>query len=356
MAGPTGTVISSGTGPSGLTGVAGQYYINTVSGNMYQYLTQIGANVGSISGLTLWFDASDPNNNGGTSLPTNATSLATWRDKSTNAYNGSSVNSANTLFYTGIQNGLPGIRFNGNDSGAIATFKSTIPSGTFSSELDVFLVYKNIQYAASSGDAHSDQIFQRTTPLSGGGSWYQAQPLIISGEGSTAGSAQTKYSILPGATKGGPTGTCYYSTTTTLLNVNFSVSGITVTAYKDGTQLSLSSIPGGTPSEVGSIVLLGGREDGGLGINGYIFETIVFNSAVSATNRQKMEGYLAWKWGFNTSLPANHPYYSTPIYNADTLVWQYTMSILGPTGSTGVTGATGRTGDRPYLYYNRANG
>ena len=125
--------------------------------------------------------------------------------------------------------------------------------------------------------------------------------------------------------------------------MNFSVSGITVTAYQNGSQLSLSSIPAGTPSEVGSIVLVGGREDGGLGINGYIFETIVFNSAVSTTNRQKLEGYLAWKWGFNSSLPVNHPYYSTPIYAVSTIGWQYVMTILGPTGVTGRTGATGPT-------------
>jgi hypothetical protein len=28
----------------------------------------------------------------------------------------------------------------------------------------------------------------------------------------------------------------------------------------------------------------------------------------SATDRQKIEGYLAWKWGIQASLPAAHPY------------------------------------------------
>jgi hypothetical protein len=27
-------------------------------------------------------------------------------------------------------------------------------------------------------------------------------------------------------------------------------------------------------------------------------------------NVQKVEGYLAWKWGVNTTLPNNHPYFA----------------------------------------------
>jgi hypothetical protein len=44
--------------------------------------------------------------------------------------------------------------------------------------------------------------------------------------------------------------------------------------------------------------------------SGQIYEVICYNSALSTTNRQKIEGYLAWKWGIQTSLPSNHPYYS----------------------------------------------
>jgi hypothetical protein len=313
---------------------------------MYQYLNQAGANVGSMPGLTLWFDASDPNNNGGTSLPTNASTLSTWTDKTTNAYNGTSLNSANTVFYTNIQNGLPGVKFNGNtDTSAVATFRSMIAAGTFSSELDVFIVYKHTQFGSpSTGNFASDQIFQRTTPASGGGGWYAAQPLLITGLGSTVGNPQTRYALGGGAYFYGPTGPSYYSTSVNLLNVNVSVSGITVSVYNNGTQQSISSIPAVTPSDTGTMILLGGREDGGEALNGYVFETVVFNSAVSTTNRQKLEGYLAWKWGFNASLPANHPYYSTPIYSGSSVGWQYVMSLLGPTGSTGATGRTGATG------------
>lgn len=37
-------------------------------------------------------------------------------------------------------------------------------------------------------------------------------------------------------------------------------------------------------------------------------ELVIFNSLLSTTNQQLMEGYLAWKWGIQSVLPSNHPY------------------------------------------------
>ena len=47
------------------------------------------------------------------------------------------------------------------------------------------------------------------------------------------------------------------------------------------------------------------------GYNGYIFEYLIYPYAVSLAERQKLEGYLAWKWGIQGSLPVTHPYYLT---------------------------------------------
>ncbi|MEI6598746.1 MAG: hypothetical protein WCL22_06925, partial [bacterium] len=48
---------------------------------------------------------------------------------------------------------------------------------------------------------------------------------------------------------------------------------------------------------------------------GAISEFIIYNSVLSTTKRQQIEGYLAWKWNFNNSLPTNHPYYNNkPVY------------------------------------------
>jgi hypothetical protein len=41
-------------------------------------------------------------------------------------------------------------------------------------------------------------------------------------------------------------------------------------------------------------------------------EVLVINSALSTADRQRIEGYLAWKWGLQANLPADHPYKTLP--------------------------------------------
>jgi len=43
-----------------------------------------------------------------------------------------------------------------------------------------------------------------------------------------------------------------------------------------------------------------------------IAETVVVSGVLSTDNRQKLEGYLAWKWGLQANLPVGHPYKNTP--------------------------------------------
>jgi hypothetical protein len=47
-------------------------------------------------------------------------------------------------------------------------------------------------------------------------------------------------------------------------------------------------------------------------MKGTTCEIIFYNSAVSDGQRQQVEGYLAWKWGLQGSLPSNHPYSKWP--------------------------------------------
>lgn len=45
---------------------------------------------------------------------------------------------------------------------------------------------------------------------------------------------------------------------------------------------------------------------------GAINEVLVVPTTLSTTDRQKLEGYLAWKWGLQANLPVGHPYKNTP--------------------------------------------
>ena len=50
----------------------------------------------------------------------------------------------------------------------------------------------------------------------------------------------------------------------------------------------------------------------GSSVAGYIGEVIVLNRVATNDEKQKVEGYLAWKWGLETDLPAGHPYENSP--------------------------------------------
>ena len=48
--------------------------------------------------------------------------------------------------------------------------------------------------------------------------------------------------------------------------------------------------------------------------DGYAAEFVLVPSVLSTTDRQKMEGYLAHKWGLASKLPGNHPYKLSPFF------------------------------------------
>ena len=53
---------------------------------------------------------------------------------------------------------------------------------------------------------------------------------------------------------------------------------------------------------------------GSRNFNGIVYEVLMYDSALADTQRQAVEGYLAWKWGFQTSLATGHPYLSRPVF------------------------------------------
>jgi hypothetical protein len=57
---------------------------------------------------------------------------------------------------------------------------------------------------------------------------------------------------------------------------------------------------------------LGYRQVGSLFMNCLIAEVVICNQSHDVPTRQKMEGYLAWKWGMEADLPIDHPYKDSP--------------------------------------------
>lgn len=69
-------------------------------------------------------------------------------------------------------------------------------------------------------------------------------------------------------------------------------------------------------------------------LSGRIHEVLVFSTMHSAVDRQRIEGYLAWKWGNQSFLPPSHLYYYRPPTRLDTFSTVGTSTILGPIAST----------------------
>ncbi len=51
-----------------------------------------------------------------------------------------------------------------------------------------------------------------------------------------------------------------------------------------------------------------GSLDASFFLTGYIAEFVIINGATTTDTRQRIEGYLAHKWGLTANLPAGHPY------------------------------------------------
>jgi hypothetical protein len=45
---------------------------------------------------------------------------------------------------------------------------------------------------------------------------------------------------------------------------------------------------------------------------GALYETLQFRRILSLSERQQIEGYLAWKYGTQATLPSEHPYLNSP--------------------------------------------
>jgi len=249
-----------------------------------------------LPGLTAWYDAADPLGTG--FQPANGTVISTWVDKTSESLN-PMIATGSPTYTTGSQNGLPGITISGNSGFNMTNyFQAYVPSGTFLSELNAFVVYKN-----TSRVDYNTVITRSSTAAQ-----YNA-PLDMYNSRFYAGVYPGSYAELNSSFD-------LYNTTTSILNVTLTQStqaSSRFTAYRNGTGATLTLTGGSNlwiPSDTGTHLYLGTRGDKYTGFNGIFYEAMVFNYPLTPSGRQYVEGYLAWKWGLQNSLPTTHPYYA----------------------------------------------
>lgn len=139
----------------------------------------------------------------------------------------------------------------------------------------------------------------------------------------TIASGGSGYAGASGVATTGGTGTGLTVDTTT--NIGGAVTAATVNAVGSGyTNGDTVTVTGGvganltiTVSQPMERLRIGRRNAAVSHSAGYeygsfdLIEVILLDKAVTVSNRQKIEGYLAWKYGLTGSLPASHPYKNT---------------------------------------------
>ena len=235
----------------------------------------------SIAGIQMWMDGADPAGTG--VVPSNGSVLSTWTDKSGKSYSATGVNSPTVV--TNAVNSKSVVSYNGSSYSY-----ATIASGIFSTAMNIFFVYKvngGVSYMApmtrGQGNNGSPIDQYNNVRYLGGGSY---------------NNIQSAYSHAS-------------ATSTTLFTQLIQQSpSTTYNEYVNGSTTASASGTGFSASDAASYVYIATRDDKVTSFNGYMCELIVYNQMIGLTAQQKIEGYLAWKWGIQASLPAGHPYKS----------------------------------------------
>ena len=252
--------------------------------NLGGFLAETGWTPAQIS-TALWLDAADAS-----TIILNATTVSQWNDKSGNSRNVSQANSALQPLYTlGGLNGLNIADFDGADDVlnglGISNFVTNNSYSAFVVGLartiatnDV-LGYVNEAFYGDAGGYMA--MYLQSSNLIGAYNW--------DGANKVATNAYTPNTVVIG-----------YSELSSG-SIRIRTNGGSETATVSSNTASLS----------GAIQIGRNYNSNTFCLDGKIAEVIFTNAALSTTNRQLIEGYLAHKWGLTSSLPNDHPYKST---------------------------------------------
>jgi hypothetical protein len=235
----------------------------------------------SFSSLQLWLDGVDPLGTG--IQPANGAAVSTWVDKS--GFSNSATAGGTTPTYIGFEST---IKFGG------AGYYNTNYSASLSNE-SLFVVFEKI----TGSTTESGLVGQS----SNGGRFFAHRTTSNRLEGST-------YNVGFGSI--GPTNSAFLNTTyiAELITSNRTQTSF-VTGGSQGTSVTVT-ITAGLTSKIGGAFNAGAPNSNNY-LTGNIYEVIGYNTALSAPDRQTVEGYLAWKWGIQSNLATTHPYrYNNP--------------------------------------------
>ena len=254
-----------------------------------------------ISSLALWFDASDP----GTITQSGGT-VSAWRDKSSNAYSVIQGTASNRPTYaTNLLNGLPGVQLSATTF--LYQVGSSMPNFSSSPATTVYMVAKN-------GSSMPNWNIINTmwfTGISGGTQRYHYSFGYLTTNGITL--------FAKGAAVVNPSS--YVVPLNSNAIIGFSSSATSNFLFYNGSNTAYAS-SGALPSANNTTWFLFGdaRTSTPPVTDENIYEYVGFNTELTRAQQQAVEGYLATKWGLQSSLSNGHPYKTTPLYTIPSLM------------------------------------
>ncbi len=274
----------------------------------------------NISGCALWLDAADSSS---ASMTLSGSSITAWKDKSGNGVS-FTIGGTPTLS-NAVYNGRSSVYFNGTTNFYNTTFSLNLVNHSFFIVVTEtgggnagVLIFHNI--AAGTHDVYSPNALEFSSPEFGVQGSYGAQPY-----------SNLSYGV--------------YGDTATPSTSNLIL-------YKNGTSVVTKT---GLTTTTSTGIVIGSRvypSSYVAHMTGYVSEVLVYNTALNTAQRQQIEGYLANKWGINSSLQNTHPHYSVaptlsarlaiiqPYPQQPTRTFSYTgadQSYVVPAGVTSLT-------------------
>ena len=243
----------------------------------------------SMIATALWLDAADAS-----TVTTVSSAVSQWSDKSGNARNATQSTAGNRPTFTNnALNGKSVITFNGSSTQHFVHSLNASPAPH-----SVFAVarrttggttaFQTVINAIAPNNAFGVSLAAKVDGVSANWGTYINTTLGWSSSGSSIFNAWSIVDVIsPTATSGNET-----------LATNGSLTTVSYSSRYSGDANDRRAIGGDPVFNTGWLW-------------GDIAEIIIITSSVSTDTRQRIEGYLAHKWGLEANLPNDHPYKTT---------------------------------------------
>ncbi len=248
--------------------------------------TQLNFSPSSISSLQLWLDANDATT---LTFSTTASTVTQWRDKSGQSRHAIPFQGQPFYSNTALTGNLPGIVFSN-----ASTLYAPAPPNTFASSIHAFVVFQKTGAAVATNETVvARTLSNQPAPFD----VYDTTRLFGNGSGVGGGSFSSALNI---------------KAATSVNNWSYRVASNIAQEFWQGSTVNQSIGVANMYGDTASNIWFGTRADSYTAYRGVISESLFYSSTLTFGERQAVEGYLAWKWGTQSSLIIDHPFRFQP--------------------------------------------